>query len=312
MSPVAAPDWRPLVAFSDSTRIGYGRWCSRARTRFECGLRNRPKERRQLIIRRVATGVSPEGKSEVVFDGDTPGYFDLAVSEFDVIWLSDSSPPDLLGSSDPADVDHYVMKPPPGGIKWVVIRIPPESESSAVDRSSPEFAELMSRFDDGGVMEPGGDGWHATQTLDRNCWRSTLKPFDSAQASQAGSLSLTRDFSSVMPIDFACAVTSSIRADPIPLCRKSGWTMSDVKAQVFGSFSERLITDQPTITASSFSAITVRFSGKTDFVPAFRFATVMPLVITQSSMAASSEKSFPVFTGRIRCFRRSLALNCNY
>ena len=129
-------------------------------------MRNRPKERRQLIIRRVATGVSPEGKSEVVFDGDTPGYFDLAVSEFDVIWLSDSSPPDLLGSSDPADVDHYVMKPPPGGIKWVVIRIPPESESSAVDRSSPEFAELMSRFDDGGVMEPGGDGWHATQTLD--------------------------------------------------------------------------------------------------------------------------------------------------
>jgi hypothetical protein len=38
----------------------------------------------------------------------------------------------------------------------------------------------------------------------------------------------------------------------------------------------------------------------------------MPLVITQSSMAASSEKSFPVFTGRIRCFRRSLALNCSY
>jgi len=70
----------------------------------------------------VVTGVSPEGKSEVVIDVDTPGYFDLAVSEFDVIWLSDSSPPDLLGSSDPADVDHYVMKPPPGGIKWVVIR----------------------------------------------------------------------------------------------------------------------------------------------------------------------------------------------
>jgi len=39
-----------------------------------------------LIIRRVVTVVSPEGKSEVVFDGDTPGYFDLAVSEFGVIW----------------------------------------------------------------------------------------------------------------------------------------------------------------------------------------------------------------------------------
>ena len=58
---------------------------SRTRTRRECGLRNRPKERRQLIIRRVVTGVSPEGKSEVVIDGDTPGYFDLTVSVFDVI-----------------------------------------------------------------------------------------------------------------------------------------------------------------------------------------------------------------------------------
>jgi mannose-6-phosphate isomerase-like protein (cupin superfamily) len=146
--------------------VGYGRRCSGIRSPCEFDLCGRPEERRELITRRVVTGVNSAGKSEVVFDGNTPGYFDLAVSEFDVIWLSDSFPPELLGSDDPADVDHYVMKPPPGGIKWVVIRIPPESESDAVDRSSPEFARLMSKFDDGGVMEPGGDGWHTTQTLD--------------------------------------------------------------------------------------------------------------------------------------------------
>lgn len=119
-----------------------------------------------MIVRRVVTGVSDEGKSEVVCDGRTPGHFDLAVSEFDVLWQTDSTPPDLRGSDDPADVDHYAMQPPPGGIKWIVLTIPPEKESSAVDRSTPEFAELMSKFDDGGVMEPGGSGWHTTQTLD--------------------------------------------------------------------------------------------------------------------------------------------------
>ncbi len=119
-----------------------------------------------MIVRRVVTGVSDEGKSEVVYDGRTPGHFDLGVSEFDVLGQTDSIPPGFRGSDDPADVDHYAMQPPPGGIKWIVLKIPPEKESSAVDRSTPEFAELMSKFDDGGVMEPGGGGWHTTQTLD--------------------------------------------------------------------------------------------------------------------------------------------------
>ncbi|MDA1279453.1 MAG: cupin domain-containing protein [Chloroflexi bacterium] len=110
--------------------------------------------------------MNENGKSEITLDGQSPGHFDLAVSEFDVMWLTASTPPDLKGTADPADVDQYVMKPPPGGIKWVVIRIPPESESVLVDRSSPEFTKLMARFDDGGVMEPGGNGWHTTETLD--------------------------------------------------------------------------------------------------------------------------------------------------
>ncbi|MDP6665870.1 MAG: cupin domain-containing protein [Dehalococcoidia bacterium] len=119
-----------------------------------------------MIVRRVVTGVSDAGRSGVVHDGDTPGHFDLGVSEFDVLWQTDSTPPDLRGTDDPADVSHYAMQPPPGGIKWIVLRVPPEKESSAVDRSTRGFAEMMSKFDDGGVMESGRDGWHTTQTLD--------------------------------------------------------------------------------------------------------------------------------------------------
>lgn len=119
-----------------------------------------------MIVRRVVTGVDAEGKSKVTHDGDSPGYFDLSISEFDVMWLSDSASPNLRGVDDPADVDRYVMMPPPSGIKWVAIRIPPESVSDAVDRSTPEHAALMAKFDDGGVFEPDGGGWHATQMLD--------------------------------------------------------------------------------------------------------------------------------------------------
>lgn len=119
-----------------------------------------------MIVRRVVTGVDAAGKSKITHDGDSPGYFDLSTTEFDVMWLSDSAPPDLRGETDPADVNRYVMKPPPGGLKWVVIRIPPESESDAVDKSTPEHAARMAKFDDGGAFEPGGEGWHATQTLD--------------------------------------------------------------------------------------------------------------------------------------------------
>ncbi|NQW21318.1 MAG: cupin domain-containing protein [Chloroflexi bacterium] len=119
-----------------------------------------------MPVRRVVTGVDANGRSMVTSDGVSPGHFDLMTSEFDVMWLSESSPPNLRGTLDPADVNTYAMKPPPGGIKWVVIRIPPETISDGVDRTSAEYAERMSVFDTGGVFEPGGEGWHTTQTLD--------------------------------------------------------------------------------------------------------------------------------------------------
>jgi quercetin dioxygenase-like cupin family protein len=119
-----------------------------------------------MPVRRVVTGVDSNGKSIITSDGASPGHFDLMTSEFDVMWLTDSSPPRLRGTLDPADVNNYAMKPPPGGIKWVVIRIPPESISDRVDRNSAEYSERMAVFDTGGVFEPGGEGWHTTRTLD--------------------------------------------------------------------------------------------------------------------------------------------------
>lgn len=119
-----------------------------------------------MITKRIVTGSNADGRSAVVHDGYSPGHFDLFTSAFDVVWMTDSTPPIISGTDDPAEVDHYEMKPPPGGIKWIMLSIPPEAVSQAVDRTAPEYLERMSHFDDGGVMEPDGNGWHTTQTLD--------------------------------------------------------------------------------------------------------------------------------------------------
>ncbi|MEE8362535.1 MAG: cupin domain-containing protein [Dehalococcoidia bacterium] len=119
-----------------------------------------------MRVRRIVTGNDTEGRSEVVSDGFSPGHFDLITDEFDVLWQTDSTPPDLSGTRDPADVERFAQLPPPGGINWVVLRVPPQAQADTVDRTSPEFAEAMARFDTGGTEEPGGAGWHTTNTLD--------------------------------------------------------------------------------------------------------------------------------------------------
>ncbi len=119
-----------------------------------------------MLARRLVTGIDSDGRSHAAFDGPSPGRFDLLTTQFDVMWTTSSSPPAVDEDRDPADVDRFAQLPAPGGINWVMLRVPPESESEAVDRESDEYAEAMSRFDTGGTAEPGDSGWHTTDTLD--------------------------------------------------------------------------------------------------------------------------------------------------
>ena len=116
--------------------------------------------------RRLVTGIDEYGRSAVVMDGNSPGHFDLLTARFDVIWRVPSLPPGLLSTNDPAQVEVYSMRTPENSLRWVVLTVPPESESQTIDRKSEAFITARKRFDDGGVYEAGGDGWHTTNTLD--------------------------------------------------------------------------------------------------------------------------------------------------
>ena len=119
-----------------------------------------------MLARRLVTGFDERGRSCAISDGQSPGQFDLLTAQIDVMWTTDSTPPTVTGENDPADVDRFAQLPAPGGINWVVLRVPPQSESDAVDTNSDEFAEASSLFDSGGTAEPGKTGWHTTNTLD--------------------------------------------------------------------------------------------------------------------------------------------------
>ena len=119
-----------------------------------------------MLARRLVTGNDEQGRSHAVSDGYSPGRFDLLTAQFDVMWSTVSTPPPVTGDDDPADVDKFAQLPAPGGINWVVLRMPPQSETDAVDHGSDEFIAASSRFDTGGTTEPGDSGWHRTNTLD--------------------------------------------------------------------------------------------------------------------------------------------------
>ena len=116
--------------------------------------------------RRIVTGRDAQGASRVVSDGCSPGRFLLPDAAFDVLWRVDSLPPRAGDSAEPPGLDRYTMHPRPGTITWVVLEIPLESHSGQTDPDSPEFESSRARFDDAGVYEPGGQGWHWTDTLD--------------------------------------------------------------------------------------------------------------------------------------------------
>jgi quercetin dioxygenase-like cupin family protein len=94
------------------------------------------------------TGLDADGKSRVLLDGATPGRHTMGPNEIDILWRETSLPPSLAAandargnnargndardsdSRDPADVDQVHREPPPGGLEWRVVSIPPTAPDS--------------------------------------------------------------------------------------------------------------------------------------------------------------------------------------
>lgn len=117
-----------------------------------------------MSVRRLVTGVDAQGRSTVSKDGATPGHLDLGRATYDELWAAESLPPSLTGEADPADVDHAVLAPVPGGVKWRVVTFAPAGEVQQL--TDEQVAEARERFDDDGVMRDYRSGWHATHSID--------------------------------------------------------------------------------------------------------------------------------------------------
>lgn len=122
-------------------------------------------------VRRIVTGRDENGKSRVLIDepastrwehADWPG---LGATQ---MWVSDKTPADNSGSED-ATARPFRGEPPVGGVSFMVVQFPPESD---LDKMTPEEVKRIKDPSHGSGLgsvdvDPDGPaGMHATRTLD--------------------------------------------------------------------------------------------------------------------------------------------------
>ena len=118
-------------------------------------------------MRRVVTGVTAEGKSVFVSDGEVePVRVSLSPgSAFHRLWGSDSVPQLPTDGAPPPQPRYF---PPAGGYRFGFFTPPPEGETPPADL---DFTAALAEFHENlpgmlDVMEPGSPGMHTTDTVD--------------------------------------------------------------------------------------------------------------------------------------------------
>jgi Cupin domain len=120
-----------------------------------------------MEIRRVVTGVTPEGKSVLTSD-DRPGGISVQAIPgvgFFLLWGTEGGRR-VLGAGDDAVVKPYF--PSVDGTRFVVVRWAPERQPPEPARDPAEMSAELERLLPGlgGVMEPDHPGMHTTDTID--------------------------------------------------------------------------------------------------------------------------------------------------
>jgi len=94
-------------------------------------------------VRRVVTGVTPQGRSAIVSDGPAP------TSWCTEVWATSGEKPQGF---DPPEIKPALM-PPVGGTRWRVVDLPPD-------------ATIRRTLATSAVEGVSADGWHTTNTVD--------------------------------------------------------------------------------------------------------------------------------------------------
>lgn len=115
-------------------------------------------------IRRVVTGHDGTGKAVVLMDGEAPRVSVREASGIGsaLLWVTDSTPPDLSGQTDAGDREIGVA-PPPGGSIFRIVEFPPEKAVGEV-RSEDMMKEMGLQFQ--GEEPPRHPGMHRTESID--------------------------------------------------------------------------------------------------------------------------------------------------
>jgi mannose-6-phosphate isomerase-like protein (cupin superfamily) len=118
-------------------------------------------------VRRVVTGQDASGKSVFVADEEVePVTLKLLPGvEFHRLWGADETPKLPTDGTPPSQKRYF---PPPGGFRWLLLTLPPESVTGLenIDFKSlhNEAAEKLAGLID--VLEPNHPGMHTTDTVD--------------------------------------------------------------------------------------------------------------------------------------------------
>jgi uncharacterized cupin superfamily protein len=111
-------------------------------------------------MRRVITGVDPQGKAVFTRDDESPNYFRLGTFEMGTIWF-DAAPKIPNGLGDPAEGKENAL-PQPGQamVRYVVFPAKAEMEEmmQGADSSETERGDFQ--------VESDNPGMHTTETID--------------------------------------------------------------------------------------------------------------------------------------------------
>lgn len=118
-------------------------------------------------VRRIVTGHDKNGKAIVLMDGEAGNVKIRQATGIrsTLLWVSDSTPPDLSGATDAAEREIGVA-PPPRGSVFRIVEFPPEGSAGKALSSEDVIKEMgLAGAAEGGAKKRHAT-MHRTQSLD--------------------------------------------------------------------------------------------------------------------------------------------------
>ncbi len=118
-------------------------------------------------VRRVVTGHDQKGKAIVVMDGEAQNVKIREATGIGstLLWVTDSTPPDLSGAADAAAREIGVTPPPRGSI-FRIVEFPPEREVGKPLNNEEMIREMGLAGTAAGEGKPRHPAMHRTESID--------------------------------------------------------------------------------------------------------------------------------------------------